>query len=248
VVVVRARYPRSYYYGRYYYSPFYYSGWYQRGPYGYPYPPYGYRYRVDELTTSVRLQVSPREAEVFVDGYFAGEVDDFDGIFQRLRLTPGAHEIVIYREGYRTIRESLYFSPGADRKIERTMVPLGPGETSEPPPDPAEVELSNEPGAYPPPAASPEGRAPAAEPPVARERADRFGTLELRIQPADAEVLVDGERWDAPAGSDRISIQLAEGRHRVEVRKAGFNVYAEDVLIRRGATLRLNVSLTGGVS
>ena len=37
--------------------------------YGYPYP-YGY-YPVD-ITTAVRLQVTPREAEVFVDGYSAG--------------------------------------------------------------------------------------------------------------------------------------------------------------------------------
>src|SRR5262245_7934286 len=43
----------------------------------------------------VRLQVRPREAQVFVDGYYAGIVDDFDGIFQRLTLTVGPHEIEI---------------------------------------------------------------------------------------------------------------------------------------------------------
>jgi hypothetical protein len=74
----------------------------------------------------------------------------------------------------------------------------------------------------------------------------RFGTLALRIQPGDAEILIDGERWETPAGGDRVAIQLAEGRHRVEVRKAGFTTYAEDVLIRRDSTLSLNVSLTGG--
>jgi hypothetical protein len=36
--------------------------------------------------SSLQLQVTPRETEVFVDGYFAGRVDDFDGRFQRLPI------------------------------------------------------------------------------------------------------------------------------------------------------------------
>jgi hypothetical protein len=68
----------------------------------------------------------------------------------------------------------------------------------------------------------------------------------MRIQPADAEIFVDGEPWEVPDGADRVSVQLSEGRHRIEVRKAGFTSYAEDILIRRGGTLSLNVSLTGG--
>ena len=52
------------------------------------------------------------------------------------------------------------------------------------------------------------------------------------------------KRWAAPAEGDRVSIRLPEGRHRLEVRKSGFSVYAEDVLIRRESTLTLNVGLT----
>ena len=37
----------------------------------------------------VRLQVRPRGAAVYVDGYYAGVVDDFDGVFQRLTLVVG---------------------------------------------------------------------------------------------------------------------------------------------------------------
>jgi hypothetical protein len=218
--------------------------WSQWGPYGYPYRPYGYGYP-DAVSTSVRLEISPRDAQVYVDGYFAGEVDDFDGIFQRLRLPPGGHEIVIYMEGYRTIRENLYLDPGASRTIRMTMTPLGSGEVAEPPPTPAESgdPQAEDPG---------EGRvAPGYDSPseagaAPRDAPARFGTLSLRIQPADAEIYVDGERWNASAGDDRIALQLAEGRHHVEVRKAGFVTYAEDVLIRRGSTLTLNVGLTSG--
>ena len=35
-------------------------------------------------------------------------VDDYDGVFQRLQLVPGHHEIVVYHQGYRTLRQNLY--------------------------------------------------------------------------------------------------------------------------------------------
>jgi hypothetical protein len=75
------------YYGGYYSYPFYFSvgvGGYPYYPYYYPfYPYYGYAY---DPSAHLRLQVTPREAEVFVDGYYAGTVDDFDGSFQAARV------------------------------------------------------------------------------------------------------------------------------------------------------------------
>ena len=47
--------------------------------------------------------MKPRDASVFVDGYFAGQVDDFDGVFQRLHLEPGPHRIEISADGYETL-------------------------------------------------------------------------------------------------------------------------------------------------
>ena len=242
--------------GGYRYEPYwfydFYDPWYQWGPYPYPYPPYGYGYGVrDQLTSSIRLQVTPRDAQVFVDGYVAGTVDDFDGVFQRLRLRPGNHQIALYLEGYRTIVQNLYVNPGADQKIAFTMERLQAGDVSEPPPQPAPVARA-EPGGEdqqppPPDQLPPAPRRSAPRPPAPpREAPARFGTLSIRVQPADAEILVDGERWSAPADSDRIGIQLAEGRHHVEVRKEGYSPYAEDVLIRRDGTLTLNVSLLHG--
>ena len=52
--------------------------------YGYPHYQYGYDaiYRYGP-TGTLRLKVRPRHAEVFVDGYFVGRVDDFDGVFRK---------------------------------------------------------------------------------------------------------------------------------------------------------------------
>src|SRR5690348_18075962 len=51
------------------------------GYYGYSPGYYRSRYRDGG---SVRIQVEPSKTRVYVDGYYAGIVDDFDGIFQRL--------------------------------------------------------------------------------------------------------------------------------------------------------------------
>ena len=47
----------------------------------------------------IRIQGAPRNAEVYVDGGYAGIVDDYDGVFQRLDLEPGSHEIEIRTAG-----------------------------------------------------------------------------------------------------------------------------------------------------
>jgi hypothetical protein len=70
--------------GFFYYDPF----WWGSG-YGYPYGAYGrqvYRGGYVQAAGALRLRVTPKQAEVFVDGYYVGIVDDFDGIFQRLHL------------------------------------------------------------------------------------------------------------------------------------------------------------------
>jgi hypothetical protein len=81
-------------------------------PYGYPYGYYGYGYPYGfypgyyggygymgvvpgQAYGGVRIKGAPRDAQVYVDGYYAGVVDDFDGTFQRLNLEPGAHHIEV---------------------------------------------------------------------------------------------------------------------------------------------------------
>jgi hypothetical protein len=66
------------------------------------------------------------------------------------------------------------------------------------------------------------------------------------VQPADAEVFVNGERWDTSPGEDRLLLELIEGSHRVEIRKEGFRTYSSTVRVRQGDTVTLNVSLSPG--
>jgi hypothetical protein len=248
VIVVR-HVPRYQFYGPWYPWGYPFGGpW---GPYGYP-PYYGYP-AADVLTSSLRIDASPRDAEVFVDGASAGIVDNYDGVFQRLHLQPGPHTIALYLDGYRTIERDMYFGPGSSQTLRLTMERLAPGETAEVPQPPPMMEAP----VAPPderPEAGPPPPAPGPDEPAPRPRAPRqgvqdmtrFGSLSIRVQPAGADVLIDGERWSGPAAQDRIVIRLAEGRHHVTVRKDGFATYDEDVLILPGRTLSVNVSLLEG--
>ena len=73
--------------------------------------PYPYGYHPVAPDSSVRLDVKPKKAEVYVDGFYAGIVDDFDGTFQRLRVEPGEHEIELWLDGYGPCRQKVYLTP-----------------------------------------------------------------------------------------------------------------------------------------
>jgi hypothetical protein len=222
-----------------------YGGYPYYGGYGYgPYPYYWGGYYDDR--GSARIQVTPREADVFIDGYYVGKVDEFDGNLQRLHVEAGEHELAVYHDGYHPIREKVLFRRGSTLKIQYEMQPLAPGEQAPPRPTPDPNARAQE--------RTPSGRAtrpyPGDQQPPGRayprDQQTEFGTLSLRIQPRDAVVIVDGEEWDRPQGDDRFTIELPEGQHRLEVRKDGFRSYVRMIEVRRGQVITLNVSLTSG--
>jgi len=224
-----------------YYDPFWY-GW-----YGYQYP---VAYPVYDNASSLRIQVEPRQTEVYVDGYYAGTVDDFDGFFQRLHVSSGQHEIELYLDGYRVVKQQIYLQPGATFKIHYKMEKLQAGDVAEerptPPPVPANAEPPEQapPPPPPPPARQRSGARPESAPPAppAPPADSAFGSMVVQVQPNDAEILVDGESWQS-AGGARLVLQLPPGDHRIEVRKNSFETFRTTVRIRRGETTPINVSL-----
>lgn len=251
-IVVRPR--ATVFVGGYYYPSFsrsrlYYTGY--RGYYGASYyqrPYYGAGFY--DLGAAARLQVAPRQTEVFVDGYYAGTVDDFDGFLQRLHLEAGEHDLELYLPGYQTFAQRIYLQPGRTFTIKHAMVPLGPGEA--PPLRPAGAPLPAAGSAAPAGSAVPSRRGPSTGPRTAGPdprsgpdaRAAGFGELALRVQPADADVLIDGERWEGGATDERLVVQLGAGTHRLEIRKDGYRTYFTDITVRDNGTTALNVALT----
>jgi hypothetical protein len=107
-------YPRRYFpFGYAGYGPGYYyfdRGW-------YPYSAYDSAYRFDYYrygyaTGELRIDVDQTFAEVWVDGYYAGTVDDFDGVFQALTLEDGSYSIEIAAPGYEPLVFDVRIHPG----------------------------------------------------------------------------------------------------------------------------------------
>jgi PEGA domain-containing protein len=105
------------YYPGYYYpfaygvawDPFWWGGYGYGDPGGYPVYGGGGG-STDVWYGGLKLKVKPSDAQVYVDGYFSGLVDDYDGMFQKLNLEVGGHHIEIRAEGY----ESLAFDVRID--------------------------------------------------------------------------------------------------------------------------------------
>ena len=90
--------------------------------YSYPYPieVYGYGAPRTEVMVNpgssayggVALEITPADADVFVDGEYAGKVQDFDGTTQPLTLTPGTHKIEVQAPGYEPMIVDVGVQPG----------------------------------------------------------------------------------------------------------------------------------------
>jgi len=60
---------------------------------------------------NLKLKIKPRDAKVYVDGYFVGAVDDMDGVFQKLALTGGRHHVEVRAEGYQSEEFDVMITP-----------------------------------------------------------------------------------------------------------------------------------------
>ena len=244
-------YPYDSFYGSFYYgySPYYYGGLYGYSPYYYGYRSGGYGYR----TGSLRLLVEPKEARVYVDGYYAGIVDDFDGLFQRLNIAPGRHEIMFKLDGFRSYRVRVYVPLDQTLKIHYRMAPGSGGEIDEttagvPGEDPRYSDRyddrdRDDRGRYDP---RDDGRYDTSRRPDRADDYDRaesgdMGTLRCNVQPPDASVYVDGDFKGT--GRQLTALSLPAGRHRIEIVRPGFRTVEREVEIRPGQSAELNVEL-----
>jgi hypothetical protein len=188
--------------------------------------------------SAARIEVTPRHTQVYVDGYLAGVADDFDGIAQRLRVAPGEHVIELYLEGHKTIEQTILFAPGQSYRIRHAMEPLAPGEAEPARPTPRAPAATAAAGQ----AFDAFGR-PVNLGPAPASAARESGAIAIRVQPGDAAILVDGERWQGSSG-ERLEIQVTPGEHRIDVQKDGYQPFSTTVRIGPGETSSVNVSLT----
>jgi PEGA domain len=126
----------------YFYDPWYRYGYGYGWPGGYGYYGGGYDYwdggnystydstydsrsQDEALSGQLRIKVKPREARVIVDGNFMGTVDDFDGMFQKLALPEGRHQVQLQLDGYETLTFNVMIIAGQTVNYEGHMQKVG---------------------------------------------------------------------------------------------------------------------------
>ena len=116
------------FYGTYgYYDPWWYGGGYSPGYYGGYYSGGGSSSysspRTRDEMGALKLDVAPGDAEVYLNGEYIGRARDFSGWRQDLWLEKGTYDIVLYRDGFKTLARQVTIYPGLvitwDDKLER---------------------------------------------------------------------------------------------------------------------------------
>src|ERR1700689_522516 len=74
------------------------------------------------VTSEVKLKVTPERAAVFVDGNFAGYVQQFSGMGRGMLVSPGAHHIKIALAGYQEFDTDVHLLPKQKITIKTELV------------------------------------------------------------------------------------------------------------------------------
>ena len=221
------------------YAPAYWNYWWPYRSYGYGwggggggYGPVGagavYSY-ADADRGSIRVLVDPSEARVYVDGYYAGVVDDFDGLFQRLHLAPGRHELSLQLTGYKTHRVRFYVGSGATLKLDYELEE-GTGETFQ--------DLT---GGFPVREARRSSLSFGETPRVEREEEAASEELRLRVSPVDASIYVDGAFRGT--GREAATLALTPGQHRIEVVRPGYRTEDREIEVGGRTPTEITIEL-----
>jgi hypothetical protein len=79
----------------------------------------------DRELATIKINVNPSRAAVFVDGRFVGHVGEFGGLGRALLVVPGAHQIRIALPGYATFQTDINPLPRQKVEVKTDLVKSG---------------------------------------------------------------------------------------------------------------------------
>jgi hypothetical protein len=180
--------------------------------------------------------VDPEKTRVYVDGSYAGNAGDFDGLFQRLHVSAGRHDIMLELDGYRTHHFRVHVPVGRTVKLRHDMV-RGAGEETE-------VLGGEEPEVR----GGPAGYARLEDQPADARLEDPpraipadTGRLRVDVRPPDASIYIDGIFRGPARAVD--GVLLPSGRHHVEIVRPGYRTEEREIEVRSGETTEVRADL-----
>jgi len=151
------------------------------------------------------LEIEPDDADVYLDGVYQGEVDQFDGHPDYLWVKPGRHTLEFRKRKYQSLR--ILFEVKADerKRFPQELYKLREGE-------PKRVELNM-------------------LPPSPSKPKAQVAFLKFLVEPADAALWIDGA-FRGTAGQfdgNPEKAKVSSGTHKIELTRPGYRSHAVEI-------------------
>jgi hypothetical protein len=75
-----------------------------------------------KVTATLKLDVEPDRADVFVDDQFAGHAGEMGGAFHEMLISPGVHRIKVALPGYHAFETEVNLLPDQKAEIKTELV------------------------------------------------------------------------------------------------------------------------------
>ena len=75
------------------------------------------------ITSTLKLNIEPKRAAVFLDDKFVGHASEFGGKFRSMLISPGKHRIKVELPGYRTYDTEINLLAGQKTEVKTVLVP-----------------------------------------------------------------------------------------------------------------------------
>jgi hypothetical protein len=76
-----------------------------------------------EITATLKLNIEPKRAAVFLDDKYVGHAAEFGGAFKAMLISPGKHRIKVELPGYRTYDTEINLLAGQKTEVKTVLVP-----------------------------------------------------------------------------------------------------------------------------
>lgn len=78
---------------------------------------------VPSITATLKLNIKPNRAAVFLDEKYVGHAGEFGGKFRSMKISPGKHKIRVELPGYRTFLTEVDLLPNQETEVKTELVP-----------------------------------------------------------------------------------------------------------------------------
>jgi hypothetical protein len=75
-----------------------------------------------DITSTLKLNIWPGRAAVFLDGKFVGHASEFGGAIHSMLISPGKHQVKVELPGYRTFETEVNLLAGQKSEVKTVLV------------------------------------------------------------------------------------------------------------------------------